>query len=211
MLINNKIQKKYLKQQLFIALIVLFLSACSNVAKEQKNVPLIESPDIDIAQVWTINGRISLTNEENNWYAKFRWVQKYDDFQISFTGPLGETELQVSQTNNQIVLETPKAKKVGHNLEQLIYQETGWKFPVTSLKYWLHGQSDPNIPTEIHYNKQQHIKKIIQSGWQIEYAKRMSVDYPLGKVVLLPKKIIAISKNMKIKLIVTNWHIENDE
>ena len=187
-----------------IALLFLFLSACSNIKTNQKN----QASLAELAEVWSINGRISLTNEQENWYAKFNWQQKYDDFQISFTGPLGETELQVSQTQKQIVLETPAGKKIGNDLEQLIYQETGWNFPITSLKYWLQGQSNPDLSAKIHYNDQKQIKEIIQAGWHIEYAKRMLIDDPSGKAVILPKKIIAIGKNMKIKLIITAWQLE---
>ncbi len=194
----------YYTQRVLVLIITLALvSACSNTATEQENLASL----VEVAKVWSAKGRISIVNEQDNWYAKFNWDQQYDDFQISFTGPLGATELQISQVKKQTILETPSGKKQGNNLEQLIYQEVGWKFPVSSLKYWLQGKANPDMLADIHYNDQKQIKEIIQAGWRIEYSKRMLIKYPSGKQILLPKKIVAIGKNMKIKLIITQWQI----
>jgi len=186
----------------FICIMLLLLAACTAIVTEQNK----QQSSTDLIEVWSANGRISIIQEQENWYAKFNWQQQHNDFQISFTGPLGETELQVSQINKHIVLQTPSVKRSSNDLEQLIYQETGWKLPVSSLKYWLQGQANPAISAETHYNKQQ-ISDIIQSGWHIRYPKRMQVELLSGSHTSLPKKIIAEKGQTKIKLIITNWQV----
>ena len=185
----------------FISIMLLLLTACTTTAIDHNN----KQASADLIEVWSANGRISIIQDQENWYAKFFWQQQHDDFQISFTGPLGETELQVSQINKHIVLQTPSLKRSSNDLEQLIYQETGWKFPVSSLKYWLQGQANPAINADINYDEQQQISDIVQSGWHIRYPKRMQVELLSGNHIFLPKKIIAEKKQTKIKLIITNW------
>jgi len=195
---------------LLISILLLLVSSCTvTPLSQEKKSP--EKKEITAHNrqydVWRINGRISFVNEQENWYAKFNWIQQKDDFQISFTGPLGETELQISQIDKHILLKTPSGETSSDDLEQLLFQETGWKFPVTSLRYWSQGYPDPNIAAQLKYNEQQQISDIFQAGWHIQYPKRMEVAQTSGLNVVLPKKIIATEQNVKIKLIITSWHL----
>jgi len=183
------------------ALVLFMLSACSVTQQKPSPETVPDSQSLqNFPADWTINGRISMIHKDENWYARFNWIQQNQDFQISFTGPLGETELQLSQIEQNIRLKTPSIERSSDNLEQLLFQETGWKFPVTSLRYWSHGQPDPNAEAQLKYNEQQQISDIYQAGWHIRYPKRMSVDS-----YLLPKKIIATEQDLKIKIIISNW------
>ncbi len=163
---------------------------------------------IELHDTWRINGRISISNKDENWYAKFKWHQNKDDFTLRFTGPLGETELYISQLRGQTLLKTPSVKRHGSDLEQLILQETGWKFPLKSLKYWSQGQPNPELVSRLEYNKETHlISDIFQAGWHIQYPRRVEVVQAPQQLILLPKKIIVTQEHIKIKIIVTQWQL----
>lgn len=185
---------------------IFAVSGCSFIQhlppSETSSAESVAQTPAKFPDVWTIRGRISVINEQENWYAKFNWAQKKEDFQISFTGPLGETELQVSQIAQNIRLKTPSYERSSNDLEQLIFLETGWKFPLTSLRYWSHGMPDPDTGSQIKYNEQQQITDIYQAGWHIQYPKRMRIDQ-----YWLPKKIIVTEQNIKIKIIISSWHL----
>lgn len=194
--------------------VLLFISGCTTTAlRSSEPVSEPDSASIqqqllaDIPDSWTIIGRISVINGQENWYAKFIWTQKKQDFQLSFTGPLGETELQISQIDDHVRLKTPSEERSSHNLEQLLEQQTGWVLPITSLRFWSQGHPDPEMNSRLKYNKQQQIIDIFQAGWHIQYPKRMQVEQLSGAEILLPKKIIATRQDIKIKLIVTRWHL----
>ncbi len=164
---------------------------------------------------WHIRGRISILSLQENWYAKFNWIQKNKNFQLSFTGPLGETELQVSQIAQDIYLKTAAKELRGDNLELLLKQETGWSFPVTSLRYWIQGEPNPDVNSKLTYNESQQISDIFQSGWHIQYKKRFVVEANSGSqgefAKTLPKKITATRENLKIKLIISHWNFDDIE
>jgi len=185
----------------FIGIMLLLLSACTTIITDQYNKQALDG-SID---VWSASGRISIIQEQENWYAKFNWQQQHNDFQIRFTGPFGETELELSRIDQYVVLQTPSVKRSSNNLELLIYQETGWQLPVSSLKFWLQGQANPAVSADISYDEQQQISDIVQSGWHIRYLKRMQVELLKGSHTFLPKKIIAEKEKTKIKLIITRW------
>ncbi|MCK5664068.1 MAG: outer membrane lipoprotein LolB [Thiotrichaceae bacterium] len=201
----NKRNITIIQTGLLISIFLLLVSSCTLIPQSQIKKEI--SSNIMQYDVWRINGRISFINEQENWYAKFNWMQQKEDFEIRFTGPLGETELQISQIDKHILLKTPSGETSSDDLEQLLFQETGWKFPVTSLRYWSQGYPDPNIAAQLKYNEQQQISDIFQAGWHIQYPKRMEVEQTSGLIAVLPKKIIATEQNVKIKLIITSWHL----
>ena len=194
-----------------VSMTVLFFSGCTTTvlkSSESDGSPTRQQSLDQVPESWIINGRISVINEQENWYAKFTWIQKKQDFQLSFTGPLGETELQISQVAQNVHLKTPAKESTGHNLEQLLHQETGWSLPITSLRYWSQGHPNPAITAQLKYNKEQQISNIFQAGWHIQYHKRMLVEQVSGPQVWLPKKIIATKQGIKIKLIITRWNLD---
>lgn len=182
-----------------LALLIL-LSSCSTIQKPDTESEPAAQVSENFPLSWTINGRISVIHETENWYARFNWIQQHQDFQIRFTGPLGETELQISQIDQDTLLKTPSLERRSDDIEQLVFQETGWQFPVTSLRYWSQGRPDPGMASQVAYNAQQKISNIHQADWHIQYPERVSVDG-----YLLPKKIIVTRQGLKIKIIVTQW------
>jgi|GEM_PF-3208816 len=185
--------------------LMLLLSACSNVPNainsRENSVQSLDS----IPQHWRIKGRISMVKEQQSWYARFNWLQQQKDFQIRFTGPLGETLLQLTQQDHSVRMKTPSGETRSEDIEQLLFQQTGWELPIKSLKFWLQGFPNPEISARIHYDKKQYIREFYQAGWHIEYPKRHALLSPLGTNLLLPKKIIAHKEDVKIKLIISHW------
>ena len=191
----------------FVAVFLFNLSACSAIPWfSEKNIEEVTGQPLNtLPDNWTITGRISLNNEQENWYAKFIWKQNKQDYQLSFTGPLGATELQISQLGQDVSIKTPSIQRSGHDLEQLVYQETGLNLPISSLRYWVQGYPDPSLPARVNYTMQKQISSINQAQWHIQYPKRISVQQPSGKSLFLPRKLVATGQDSKIKLIITRW------
>ena len=182
--------------------LLLYLAGCS-ATREVSEVEHAQSLET-FPENWNIMGRISMVHGNENWYARFNWIQQGQDFEISFTGPLGETELQISQLDGIMRLQTPSVQKTTDNLEQLVQQETGWHLPLDSLRYWSRGQADPSTQSQLNYDDRHQISEIHQSGWRIQYLKRMPVeDY------LLPRKIHVTNQELKIKILVNQWLLAN--
>ena len=151
---------------------------------------------------WSMNGRLSISNEDENWYSRFHWVQQGDDFYIRFMGPLGQTELELRQVGNSIQLKTPSYERRSNDLEALLLQETGWRFPLKSMRYWALGRANPDKTARVK-RREQLVTGITQSGWHIEYPRYMQINE-----YHLPKKIIVTDPQVKIKIIVTDWSFE---
>lgn len=180
------------------------LSGCSFMQSETASDMSRTNQLEHFPQQWEMHGRISIINDKENWYAKFIWMQNGEDFKISFMGPLGETELQLTRIAQNTHLKTPSYERQTHDLEQLLLQETGWNLPINSLRYWSHGVANPDVASRTEYDEQGNISDLYQTGWHIQYPKRTQ----LGEYYL-PKKIIVMQQDIKIKIIISQWDLQS--
>lgn len=187
-------------KSVFVLIALLSVLSCSSMQNLSKG----SSKSLDnFPKNWLIHGRMSITNDKENWYAKFIWEQKDTDFKISFMGPLGEIELLLSKKNQTTLLKTSSYERMTNNLEQLLLEETGWTLPISSLRFWSYGVANPDYDAQFNYDKLDNISELEQLGWHVQYPKRMQVgEYSL------PKKIIVTQKDHKIKIIISQWHFQ---
>jgi len=199
-----------LQKKLFLFVLLLAVSACSVLAPEN-NTAKTQSQNLNnFPSQWSIHGRLSIINDKENWYAKFIWLQNNADFQISFMGPLGETKLLLIKKDQIIQLKTSSYERsyTGNSeaLETLLLQETGWKFPINSLRFWSYGMPNPVVETEIKYDESGYISDLYQQLWHVQYPKRIQVgEY------YLPKKIIVTEQNLKIKIVISQWDFNSSK
>ena len=131
---------RFIRYGVISCFMLVFLTACSSL----ETTP-VDAEKTQLPETWSIRGRISVVTEQDNWYAGFNWLQRKDDFRIRFTGPMGQTELELSKQNQLITLKTPSYERQSTNLEQLLSQEMGRFIPVKSLRYWVAGIADAEI------------------------------------------------------------------
>jgi outer membrane lipoprotein LolB len=185
---------------ILMCLFSIVLSGCSIFPGASPMKPsFLQQP---LPENWSLNGRISIIQDEENWYAKFSWQQFSEDFQISFSGPLGETELQIIQKGELTLIKTPSTVRQSTDPEGFVYQETGWHVPIHSLRYWVTGQADPSQKASIQYNEQQLITELRQDGWLVQFPRKVPVDG-----YQMPKKIIVTKAGLKIKMVITRWSL----
>lgn len=186
--------------------VFMLLTACTQVSL--KKDPFQQQNNLALPASWLINGRVSISQEEENWYAKFSWLQDSNNFQLRFTGPLGETQLLLTKIGDNILLKTLSGETRGNNLEQLLHQQTQWNLPISSLLYWIQAKTNPQFKAQVLPDSYP-IEMIQQLGWTIKYPKYVLVKNTAEEEFLLPKKVFATKKQVKIKLIVSNWQLDN--
>lgn len=190
----NKIINKF--YAVFFGLMVGLLHGCATSIIQEE----LSQPKSGVPQTWQIDGRISVITSEDNWYSGFNWITDKHDYQLRFTGPLGQTELEIRQSEGKTWLKTSSNERTTENLQQLLLQETGWIVPVGSLRYWILGFADPNKSVQYKNHKKDQLSKIEQSGWTIQYSRHQLIN---GQSY--PKKIVITDGSVKVKIIITRW------
>lgn len=153
---------------------------------------------------WQAKGRLAASNGKEGGSAAFDWQQHDHDYQIKFMGAFGAGSAVLTGSPNLITLQDSQGKvKQAKTPEALMKDSVGWHIPLSGLQYWAKGMPIPNQPSPI--LKVDHAGNLIylsQLGWDIEYS-----GYRLEQAIALPGKINLTNNQLKVKLVMKQWHI----
>lgn len=181
-------------------LTLVLLTACSNLPR-QDSESLVPHLLLEPWHSWQLSGRISIRTEENGWFAGLRWLQSGDRYQLYIQGPLGQGAVEIVGSEGNVRLRTADGRVyTDRDAESLIYQVLGVKIPVSGLRYWVHGLTDPGQPEQSRWNRQGVRSELRQAGWIIRYQKYVDVVDRR-----LPTKIRMENKELQIRLQIDNW------
>ena len=163
---------------------------------------------------WRYMAKVGVTTAEGRDQASMDWSFVDQANSIRLYGPLGLGAVRIEFDDNGVVLADNKGvRHRGDNVQELLYQITGWPIPVDALTQWLFLL--PNKDTTFRYrlNDQGQLQTLEQMGWSIDYA-----DYKDYSGKLMPRKITATyigsssvngsgadESQVKVRLISKRW------
>ena len=195
----------------FTFMVLAFLAGCSSM-KHLPDVPdsqrqqlwLEHQGKIQSFESWNFTGRLGLRVPNRSGSMSIEWLQKNQQYTIYLDGPFGVSLAQIEGDERQVsAVVSDGEKMVGRTPEYLMYQLTGWDFPVSNLKYWVRGLPAPGGDAQVVLNHAGIPEKIEQQGWRIEYLR---FDDENG--LLIPSRIRANSDDIQITLVVSDWQLK---
>lgn len=187
-------------------LLVLLLAACAPTPpRPQPETTPEQSWQLRQQQLrqlshWQLSGRLAVQNEHEAWHMSLEWQQRQDRYSLNIIAPLGQGSMKLHGDAVQVMLITDEGETINSNdPDLLLYQQLGWKVPVSALRYWVLGLPAPgdNQQTLDEYGRLSQLK---QAGWEIEF-----IDYQPRLGVELPRKVFINNHRAKVKLVIGNW------
>lgn len=190
----NKLLKHTKYSNAYILIVICFICGCVSTSQNlqvngKKNYPL--PPKLEN---WQIDGRISLSVENESSHANFRWNQKNNEFRLrlSFVGgfksiivlgnDFGVEEIEGIQSDEKDLIDTL------HN-----------SLPIEQLKYWLLGKSNPNLDFRM-INLSEDEVAFSQLDWTIRVMKVQKFNS-----LVLPKRILIENIDSNAQIIIDKW------
>jgi outer membrane lipoprotein LolB len=150
------------------------------------------------------SGRLSIRNGGDAHYANFEWESAPSRDRIALNTPLGQTvaELQVSYAGEKavhaVLRQSDGQSQSADEPDLLLAEATGWRLPVSGLRWWLLGQPAPGAVRE---EATESGKRIFQDGWQID-ASQFSEPVP-GRSV--PGKLELRRDDLTVRIVISEW------
>jgi len=194
-----------MKHRLLLALLLLLVvSGCSTVpayAPQHLDWPQREAALQQIT-AWQLEGRIAIRTADDSWSGSLWWQQLDDTYEIKFSGPFGQGAINLVGDQQQVVLNSSEGEIVGHDgAEQLMYEQLGWRVPISSLRYWVLGRPDPTKNSSLlEFDDFDRIKSLQQGGWSVNYRR-----YQLFQQLDVPGKIAIKNHQLGVKLVIDHW------
>lgn len=195
-----------MKKYLLLLIFPLFMSGCSLIPQEKISMPTSvswEEHQSNVRQInhWVATGKIGIRTQDDSQSASLFWQQNQQAYKIRISGPLGQGGATISGDQHSATLEIPGEQPIAAaSAEELLDLRLGWQIPVTDAQYWIKGMPSPNstYDTQLYDNR---LAKLTQQGWNIEYH-----DYIEANNISLPGKLTLTRKDLKLTLIIGNWH-----
>lgn len=190
----NKLLKHKKYSNAYILIVICFICGCVSTSQNlqvngKKNYHL--PPKLEN---WQIDGRISLSVENESSHANFRWNQKNNEFRLrlSFVGgfksiivlgnDFGVEEIEGIQSDEKNLIDT-----LNNSL------------PIEQLKYWLLGKSNPNLDFRM-INLSEDEVAFSQLDWTIRVMKVQKFNS-----LVLPKRILIENIDSNAQIIIDKW------
>ena len=187
--------------------IVLFILAISGCATQRgSNLPELSdwqtrSEVLGGIDDWEFKGRIGVSAGEEGFNGKLRYAQNDKRFRATVSGPLGFGTVRIEGDGQQVtVIDKEGEQWVLPDPEVDLLVMYGWTIPVTSLRYWALGIPDPEELAFTEFNEEVQLSSLEQGNWNVEIAQ-----YRDGGGQLMPRRLLAVSGDNKVRLVIDNW------
>lgn len=193
-----------MQRLLLVLLFLLVVSGCSTVPTHSPQNLDWPQREAALQQItaWQLEGRIAIRTADDSWSGSLWWQQLEDVYEIKFSGPFGQGAVNLTGDQQRVVLNSSEGEMVGHDgAEQLMYEQLGWRVPISSLRYWVLGRPDPTKNSLLlELDDFGRIKSLQQDGWSVSYRR-----YQLFQQLDLPGKIAIKNHQLGVKLVIDHW------
>jgi outer membrane lipoprotein LolB len=188
----------------FIAgcLLALVVTGCASLSPVTDR-PL--TPDVNFPDYtqWQFHGRVSLTRGEEGWHAGVQWREDRGVYDLRLSGPLGRGAVQVRGRTGLVQLTAASGEViVANDADALVADVTGWRFPVSGIRYWVRGlpAPAPRPQARVERDAAGRLQRLQQSGWDIEYTRFEHIDGWNW-----PTRLRLSTEELVVRLVIDEW------
>jgi len=173
-------------------------AAARCAARQPRRLPVLQA----IAE-FELDGRVAASDGQQGFSAGLRWRQQNDTAVLDLTAPLGFGAAHIEQTAGSLTVTTSKGVTLQHAAaSEELAATLGFEPPLSSLRYWVLGASDPSFPAQESIDAQQRLTHLEQDGWHVDCE-----DYALVGQQWLPRRLTVTRQALRLKLIVNTWRL----
>ena len=159
---------------------------------------------------FSLRGRIAANHGNEGFSAGLRWQQHANAADLTLTGPLGFGTALIELAGQQLKVTTGKGVRLdGAAAAAQLTAMLGFKPPLSSLRYWVLGESDPASGAEHRLDGRQRLAHLQQDGWQIDYDEYTAVQppSPAQPALWLPRRLTVTRGDLRLKLVINAWQL----
>jgi len=199
-----------MRAALTIAGAALLLAGCAalkpRTAAPQAPVPQAWEQHLSALQAIThfeLDGRLAATNGNDGFSAGVRWRQDHDTATLDLSAPLGFGAAHIEQRPEGLSVTSSRGVTLEHAAaSEELAATLGFEPPLSSLRYWVLGASDPDFASQETIDEQQRLAHLEQDGWQVDYAQ-----YTQAAGQWLPQQLTVTRQSLRLKLVINAWRL----
>jgi len=150
-----------------------------------------------------MEGRIALRTGSDGYNGTLSWEQMDDLLDFRFRGPFGFGGFRIHGDLDRLRIKTTSGEELlMTDPEAEMRDRFGWSLPVYSMRFWIVGVSDPGMTADETVDDDGMLLELSQNGWDVSFD-----GYRVEDGLLLPKKIVMESGDVRIRVVADRWQI----
>lgn len=153
---------------------------------------------------WQLSGRLGLKIPGRSGSLSVDWKQTADRFALQLDGPFGQPLARVSGDRRAVQAHIAGESQVITEAtpEELMAHITGWKLPVSYLRYWVLGVPVPALKSKVSLDENGSPKVLYQGSWKVTY-----LAFRQDSGIRLPRRLQVSRDGIRLALTVSRWQI----
>lgn len=153
---------------------------------------------------YQFSGRLAVASGGEGFSAGLQWQQQQQRSAVRFQAPLGFNAAQIDFDGSRLrVTGSDGAVLEGEPAQRGLSEALGFTLPLSSLRYWLAGTSDPADASAVEtLDDMQRLQRLMQSGWLIEYGEYQRVG---GE--WMPRRLTLNREAVRVRLVINRWQL----
>ncbi len=191
-----------MQARLFVLL--LLLAGCQTLTTPQiQDWPQRRAALQALAQ-YQFSGRLAVASGGEGFSAGLQWQQQLQRSEVRLQAPLGFSAAQIDFDGSRLrITGSDGAVLEGEPAQRGLGEALGFTPPLSSLRYWLVGSSDPADATAVEVlDDQQRLQRLTQSGWLIEYG-----EYQRVAGEWMPRRLTLNREAVRVRLVINRWQL----
>ncbi len=99
-----------------------------------------------------------------------RWQQTGSRFRLRLAGPFGAGALSLEGDDALVAIKSKDVDLITAEPEAVLASRTGWRLPLTALRWWVLGLPAPDAPASLQLDGEGRPLGFSQLGWQLRYS-----------------------------------------
>jgi outer membrane lipoprotein LolB len=189
---------------------LLATSACTTVPEKLVGDPELtwQERQVSLKQIqqWRLTGRVGIDTGLEYWNLDMVWKQRGDEYQIFLKGPFGSGKVILTGNSHGVVLKDSEENSYySDNPGALLYEITGVRMPVESIRYWIVGlpmPTDGDMKSTL--DEQGRLARLEQDKWQVNFRRYAQVSG-----MHLPRKIYMEKpeQELDVRVVIDRWKL----
>jgi len=156
------------------------------------------------ANHWTLQGRLFVSNGQDNGTGSFTWTQNGDHYEFTLRAPItGKSFRLVGGPDGAELDGLDGGPQQGPDAEVLMRRALGWNVPLDELRAWVLGVRAKDAAAELSFGDDKLPSLLQQDGWAVSYPAWDTTRQPP-----LPTKVFADKPPYKVKLVIESWSMQ---
>lgn len=197
--------------RILAALAPLLLAACApqQLVRNKGDATSLAQQDVREQQLsdanhWTLQGRLFVSNGQDNGTGSFTWTQNGDHYEFTLRAPItGKSFRLVGGPDGAELDGLDGGPQRGPDAEVLMRRVLGWNVPLDELRAWVLGVRAKDASAELSFGDDKLPSLLQQDGWAVSYPAWDTTRQPP-----LPTKVFADKPPYKVKLAIESWSMQ---